>query len=186
MKGASRAVDVGMQLRPPLSRRQPIFESDRVGRLPSQVALRYRSATNRVDFQQFDEREIRRVARQRGPSDSILVICARMAWHEARLRFERRINFRREVNLEACQAYCTMQLDEFAAINSRQAWANWRTIPRNLSRRLPSRPVFAVDPRSPEFFSRALRPGLHYLPLSVADKCNETVAQVRQRELTES
>ncbi len=55
------------------------------------------------------------------------------------------------------------------------AWAT------NFKQKLASgSPVFAVDPRSPEFFSRALRPGVHYLPLSRDDKCNETVAQVRQ------
>lgn len=39
-------------------------------------------------------------------------------------------------------------------------------------------PVFALDPRTPEFFSRALRPGVHYLPLHGRDMCNETVRQV--------
>ena len=39
-------------------------------------------------------------------------------------------------------------------------------------------PVFALDPRTPEFFARALRPGLHYLPLHGTNMCNETVRQV--------
>lgn len=144
MKGASRAVDVATVFRSPAVR-QTAFQFDRPDRHSSHGVHAHRPLSGRLDYQHFDEREIRRVARERGPSDSIVLICARMVWHEARLRFERRINFRREENLEACAAYCTMQLEEFSAINARQAWANWRTIPRNLTRRIPIRPVFAVD-----------------------------------------
>jgi Glycosyl transferase family 90 len=54
------------------------------------------------------------------------------------------------------------------------AWAT------NFKQKLASgSPVFAIDPRAPEFFSRALRPGVHYAPLRVADMCNQTVATVR-------
>ena len=53
------------------------------------------------------------------------------------------------------------------------AWAT------NFKQKLASgSPVFAIDPRAPEFFSRALRPGVHYAPLRVADMCNQTVATV--------
>lgn len=53
------------------------------------------------------------------------------------------------------------------------AWAT------NFKQKLASgSPVFAVDPRSPEFFSRALRPGLHYFPLPIGDMCNQTVDTV--------
>lgn len=144
MKRASRPVEVAKISRHPAVR-QPTVPFDRPDRLTAHTAHGLRPSAGRFGYQHFDEQEIRRVARERGPGDSILLICARMVWHEARLRFNRRINFRREVNLEACAAYCTMQLEEFSAINARQAWANWRTIPRNLTRRLPSRPVFAVD-----------------------------------------
>lgn len=38
-----------------------------------------------------------------------------------------------------------MRIAEFDDINGLQAWANWRTIPRNLHGQLPNRPVFAID-----------------------------------------
>lgn len=54
------------------------------------------------------------------------------------------------------------------------AWAT------NFKQKLASgSPVFAIDPQAPEFFSRALRPGVHYAPLRVSDMCNQTVATVR-------
>lgn len=54
------------------------------------------------------------------------------------------------------------------------AWAT------NFKQKLASgSPVFAIDPRSPEFFSRALRPGVHYLPVSGHDMCNQTVDLIR-------
>lgn len=53
------------------------------------------------------------------------------------------------------------------------AWAT------NFKQKLASgSPVFAIDPRSPEFFSRALRPGVHYVPLRFGDMCNQTVDTV--------
>jgi SAM-dependent methyltransferase len=62
----------------------------------------------------------------------------------ARIRW-RNILFRERRNHLACEAYGQMQLREFQAINARQAWANWRTIPRNLAGRAPQRPVLALD-----------------------------------------
>ena len=38
-----------------------------------------------------------------------------------------------------------MTEDEFDAINGRQEWANWRTIPRSLSGLLPNRPLRIID-----------------------------------------
>ena len=62
----------------------------------------------------------------------------------ARIRW-RKVFFRQNRNHLACQAYRQMNLEEFQALNARQAWANWRTIPRNLAGRLPQRPVLALD-----------------------------------------
>lgn len=43
-------------------------------------------------------------------------------------------------------AYQRMTTDEFVRINARQAWANWRTIPRNLHGNLPiDRPLTVLD-----------------------------------------
>lgn len=93
----------------------------------------------------FDEPTIRAGARTRGPRQSIAWLWLLALCNEARLRFGRRIDFRRQHNDEACAAYSAMQLGEFESINACQAWSNWRTIPRNLSGRLPNRPVFAID-----------------------------------------
>jgi SAM-dependent methyltransferase len=44
------------------------------------------------------------------------------------------------------ESYSRMTMDEFASINGRQAWANWRTIPSSLSGRLPAdRPLRVID-----------------------------------------
>jgi SAM-dependent methyltransferase len=64
---------------------------------------------------------------------------------EAKLKIRRGINFRRNQNAAACAAYDAMAVDDFRLVNIRQAWANWRTIPRNLNGILPARPVFALD-----------------------------------------
>lgn len=42
-------------------------------------------------------------------------------------------------------AYAAMTADEFEAINGRQDWANWRTIPRALAGRLPDSPWKVID-----------------------------------------
>ncbi|HEX3133611.1 MAG TPA: hypothetical protein VHX44_08510, partial [Planctomycetota bacterium] len=45
----------------------------------------------------------------------------------------------------ARKAYQRMTTTEFVRINARQAWANWRTIPRNLHGHLPiDRPLTVV------------------------------------------
>jgi len=69
----------------------------------------------------------------------------RQAGHELRVRRLRGIAFRTARNDEACRAYASLRLWEFEAINERQAWANWRTIRRNLRGHTPRRPVSAID-----------------------------------------
>jgi SAM-dependent methyltransferase len=92
----------------------------------------------------ISERDIRQAAREHGPRASVVSICFRHAVVAAKLRW-RKILFRRNRNALARAAYCQMKADEFRTLNARQAWANWRTIPRNLAGRLPRRPVFALD-----------------------------------------
>nr|MBA3710475.1 class I SAM-dependent methyltransferase [Planctomycetota bacterium] len=53
--------------------------------------------------------------------------------------------FRRGANDEVCRAYCAMSSDEFAGVNARQRWANWRTIPKNIDGVLPNRPLAVID-----------------------------------------
>jgi SAM-dependent methyltransferase len=93
----------------------------------------------------FSERTIRGVARREGPRGSLAGLCLAQLIRETSLRIGRGVDFRRRRNDEACAAYDAMAVDDFRIVNLRQAWANWRTIPRNLSGVLPARPVFAVD-----------------------------------------
>jgi SAM-dependent methyltransferase len=93
----------------------------------------------------FHERTIRRVARRHGPQGSIARLCLAQMLREAKLKLRRGINFRSRQNAAACAAYDAMAVEDFRLVNVRQAWANWRTIPRNLNGILPARPVFAVD-----------------------------------------
>jgi SAM-dependent methyltransferase len=93
----------------------------------------------------FSERTIRQVAAERGPRMSAFGMCCKALVRETWLRHVRRIDFRTATNDKACAAYEAMTVAEFADINRKQAWANWRTIPRNLSDRMPATPIRAVD-----------------------------------------
>jgi SAM-dependent methyltransferase len=75
----------------------------------------------------------------------LLKVVLRQAVHEARVRALRGIAFRSSRNDEARRAYASLSLSEFEGINERQAWANWRTIPRNLDGRTPRRPLRVID-----------------------------------------
>lgn len=89
------------------------------------------------------EAGIRRVARERLPG-GLGVLVLRQAWAEFVVAIGG-LRFRDGENDRAVRAYCAMSVDDFEAINARQRWANWRTIPRNLRGRLPGRPCRAVD-----------------------------------------
>jgi SAM-dependent methyltransferase len=91
----------------------------------------------------IDERTIRRVARER--TRPIAVIVIKQAYTEARVRFAKKLPFRKTPNAQAREAYRSMRVDDFVGVNARQSWANWRTIPRSLDGRLPDRPVDAID-----------------------------------------
>ena len=87
---------------------------------------------------------IRTLARNRGPRRSLAAICMQHAIAAAKIR-GKGIDFRQSRNHLACEAYSRMPVAEFQALNARQAWANWRTIPRNLAGLLPWRPLLVVD-----------------------------------------
>jgi SAM-dependent methyltransferase len=91
------------------------------------------------------DREIESIARERGPSGHIVAIHLQTMVRQLLLRYGCKINFRARQNDRACAAYREIHPDDFAAINARQAWANWRTIPRSLNRELPNRAVVAID-----------------------------------------
>lgn len=93
----------------------------------------------------FPDPLIRDVAKKRLGGRSLATFVLEQAWTEGRLRILRQVNFRRRDNREATRAYQTLSVREFEGINARQRWANWRTVPRNLSGHLPSRPLRALD-----------------------------------------
>src|SRR5262245_40902085 len=85
------------------------------------------------------EREIRR----HGPGNA-LAVCWRQ-WRAERALRRRGVHFRTAVPDEGAAAYAAMSDCEFDAINGRQNWANWRTIPRTLTGHLPDRPLRVLD-----------------------------------------
>ncbi len=93
----------------------------------------------------FDEPLIRRIARRRGPKMPIFCLALQAAFREASLRYARRVNFRQTQQPATSAAYAAMDLDDFTAVNARQAWANWRTIPRALSGLLLDQPATVID-----------------------------------------
>lgn len=112
--------------------------------LDSQPSVQQRARREAEPRLAFDDVAIRSTARRQGPGP-IGWLALRYACAAARLQRKKRIRFRQSHNGRACSAYAAMEINEFAAVNARQAWANWRTIPRNLSGRLPDRPIFALD-----------------------------------------
>ncbi len=66
-------------------------------------------------------------------------------WRAERALAKRGIRFRTTNESDAKSAYAAMTDEEFAAINGRQAWANWRTIPRCLNGTVPDQPITVVD-----------------------------------------
>jgi SAM-dependent methyltransferase len=81
--------------------------------------------------------------RSHGPG-GLLAVCWRQ-WCTERGLARRGIHFR-DTNFErVVAAYTAMSQTEFDAINGRQDWANWRTIPRALNGQVPDRPLRVLD-----------------------------------------
>lgn len=87
----------------------------------------------------IDERSIRR----QGPG-GIVGTCWRQ-WQTERALARRGVHFRTTVPEAMVAAYAAMDAREFDAINGRQEWANWRTIPRGMNGNVPDRPLHALD-----------------------------------------
>jgi SAM-dependent methyltransferase len=81
--------------------------------------------------------------RRRGPGH-LLAVCWRQ-WRAERSMARRGVHFRTTNARAAAAAYAAMTDQEFEAINGRQDWANWRTIPRALNGHLPDRPLRVLD-----------------------------------------
>jgi SAM-dependent methyltransferase len=75
---------------------------------------------------------------------SALAVCWRQ-WRAERRLARRGIHFRDTDADRVARAYRAMSEAEFDAINARQDWANWRTIPRALSGHVPDRPLRILD-----------------------------------------
>ena len=81
--------------------------------------------------------------RSHGPG-GVLAVCWRQ-WRTERGLARRGIRFRDTDFERVAAAYAAMSQAEFDAINGRQDWANWRTIPLALSGRVPGRPLRVLD-----------------------------------------
>lgn len=125
---------------------------------------------------------LRRVARERLGA-GLAGLFVKQALAELRVTMRGRLRFRARDNANAVRAYRAMSVEDFEGVNARQKWANWRTIPRNLSGRLPARPCRAVDlcsgvGDSTEVLVCCLPPGSEVLGL----ECNpEFVRKARRR-----
>lgn len=93
---------------------------------------------------ELEAARIRRIARERFP-ERLPRLLLRQAWAELLVTVGSRLRFREPENARAVQAYCGMSVAQFEAINARQRWANWRSIPLSLHGRLPGRACRAVD-----------------------------------------
>ena len=78
-----------------------------------------------------------------GPGDLPGVVWRQ--WRTERALRRRGVRFRSDDPATVAAAYAAMTAAEFDAINGRQAWANWRTIPASLDGLLPDAPLRAVD-----------------------------------------
>jgi SAM-dependent methyltransferase len=87
----------------------------------------------------IDERDIR----SHGPG-RLLAVCWRQ-WRAERALARRGVHFRTTDLTALGAAYAAMSDREFDAINGRQDWANWHTIPRSLSGHVPDRPLRVLD-----------------------------------------
>jgi len=96
-------------------------------------------------FIAISEAEVRSTARQMAAYDAPFLLFFRRFYNECHLRLRKHVNFRITENSKAVRAYSAMSIPEFAEINALQSWSNWRTVPRNLSGRVPARPLRALD-----------------------------------------
>lgn len=98
-----------------------------------------------IQTNRWDEATIEAVAKERLHFETLPKIVLRQGMTELGLLMKK-VNFRRNENGKAAQAYRAMSIEEFEGINARQVWANWRTVPKNLNGLLDfSRPLRALD-----------------------------------------
>lgn len=78
-----------------------------------------------------------------GPGN-VLRVCWRQ-WRTEKNLARRGVHFRDTNPDRVAASYAAMTESEFDAVNGRQDWANWRTIPRALRGRVPNRPLRVLD-----------------------------------------
>ncbi len=88
---------------------------------------------------QITSREIRQAGR-----GNVLAVCWRQ-WRAERGLERRGLHFRSTDSKTVAAAYSAMTESEFDAVNGRQDWANWRTIPRAMNAHVPDRPLRVLD-----------------------------------------
>lgn len=93
---------------------------------------------------QIDRKQLRQLYRSYGPRYTLPVLLWRQHWAERRLKRGGN-RFRTNQNDVARDAYQQMNRNQFVDVNARQAWANWRCIPRSINGRLPDRPLQVID-----------------------------------------
>lgn len=123
-----------------------------------------------TEFMTVSDRSIQKIGRARLNSGNVAKIFVKQALFESLARIRTQLNFRQRENDDALKAYCAMNLKEFEGINARQAWSNWRSVPRNLSGRLPNRAIKAIDlccgtGQSTDVLAYYLHPGSEILGL---------------------
>lgn len=93
----------------------------------------------------IDRNTIKYAQGMAGCVQSLMNVIVRHACTSARLALSGGGYLQRgSIATSAC--YSRMTAAEFSSINGRQAWANWRTIPRSLNGRLPvDRPLRVID-----------------------------------------
>jgi SAM-dependent methyltransferase len=92
-----------------------------------------------VPVLQITSHEIRRAGR-----GNVLAVCWRQ-WRAERGLERRGLHFRSTASKTVAAAYSAMTEAEFDAVNGRQDWANWRTIPRALNGHVPNRSLRVLD-----------------------------------------
>lgn len=97
------------------------------------------------EYLRIDPLIVRRAARAHGPRTPLVLLWLRQKYYEWMMRFWKHIRFRHTQNPAVCAAYEAMAINEFAAINALQCWANWRNTPRLLDGRVPDRPLRVLD-----------------------------------------
>ena len=134
MSRATMFVRTTAAFRQPVRHQQPLVRCNIMSHdPPSSASLECASVLS------IDEAEIRKHGPGRLPA------VGRRQWRAERRLKGRGIDFRTTDAQAAEAAYAAMTEAEFEAINGRQDWANWRTIPALAPGLLPNRPLRIVD-----------------------------------------